>query len=53
MAGLILAEAGIATPFKRLGVTEYGSSGKPADLYASQGLDPDSIVKACKGLTEE
>ena len=53
MVGLILAEAGIATPFKRLGVTEYGSSGKPADLYASQGLDPDSIVKACKGLTEE
>ena len=50
MAGLILAEAGIATPFKRLGVTEYGSSGKPADLYASQGLDPDSIVEAFKGL---
>ena len=50
MAGMILAEAGIATPFKRLGVTAYGSSGKPADLYASEGLDPDGIVKAFKEL---
>jgi len=29
-----------------LGVTAYGASGKPADLYSMQGLDSDSIVKA-------
>jgi transketolase len=50
MAGMILAEEGIATPFRRLGVSRYGASGKPADLYADQGLDPDGIIKAMKEL---
>lgn len=46
----ILAEEGISTGFKRLGVTRYGSSGKPADLYAAQGLDSAGIVSAFQGL---
>ena len=46
----ILADAGLSCRFKRLGVTHYGSSGKPADLYAEQGLDAQGIVAAFKGL---
>ncbi len=42
----VLAEEKISTPFKRLGVTRYGSSGKPADLYAEQGLDGRGIAAA-------
>ncbi|MBU0966176.1 MAG: transketolase [Proteobacteria bacterium] len=46
----VLADAGLSCRFKRLGVTHYGSSGKPADLYAEQGLDAKGIVAAFKGL---
>lgn len=44
MAGVVLAEEGMSTTFRRLGVSRYGSSGKPADLYASQGLAPADIA---------
>lgn len=50
IAGAIIAEEGIAARFRRLGVTRYGSSGKPADLYADQGLDSASIVAAFKTI---
>lgn len=50
MVGTVIAEEGIVCKFKRLGVIRYGSSGKPADLYAEQGLDADGIVKAFKEL---
>ena len=50
MVGTVLAEEGISCTFKRLGVTRYGSSGKPADLYAEQGLDAAGIVKAFKEM---
>jgi transketolase len=53
IAGLVIAEEQIQTSFKRLGVTRYASSGKPADLYASQGLDPDSIAASFKELLEK
>jgi len=43
MVGTILAEAGKAITFQRSGVSQYGGSGKPGDLYASQGLDGKSI----------
>jgi len=46
----ILADEGLSCRFKRLGVNHYGSSGKPADLYAEQGLDSQGIVEAFKGL---
>ncbi len=44
MVGTILAEAGKGITFRRSGVSQYGGSGKPADLYASQGLDGKSIA---------
>ncbi len=50
MAAVVLAEEGIATPFRRLGVTRYGASGKPADLYASQGLTAAGIAAAVREL---
>jgi len=28
-----------------MGITRYGSSGKPDDLYKMQGLDVESLVK--------
>lgn len=50
IVGMVLAEEGIVTRFKRLGVTQYGSSGKPGDLYAEQGMDPVGIAAAFKRL---
>ena len=50
IVGMILAEEEIGVAFKRLGVTRYGSSGKPADLYAAQGLDGEGIAGEFKKL---
>ncbi len=46
----VLTEEMISTPFKRLGVTRYGTSGKPADLYAEQGLDAEGIYASFKEM---
>lgn len=46
----IIADNGLAVSFKRLGVTRYGASGKPADLYAAQNLDGAGIVKIFKEM---
>jgi len=46
----IIAEEMIQQKIKSLGVTRYGGSGTPKDLYADQGLDPESIVKGIKSL---
>ncbi len=51
MTAAVLADEGLNCRFKRLGVTHYGSSGKPSDLYAEQGLDAQGIVAAFKRLT--
>jgi len=50
MVGTILAEAGKAITFQRSGVSQYGGSGKPSDLYASQGLDGKSIAAKVQGM---
>ncbi|MCB2181505.1 MAG: transketolase [Desulfobulbaceae bacterium] len=50
IVGVLLADEGLSCTFKRLGVTGYGSSGKPADLYAAQGLDADGIAGAFKAM---
>ena len=42
----LLAEQGVGIRFRKLGVTRYGSSGKPDDLYRMQGLDVESLVQA-------
>jgi transketolase len=41
-----LAEQGLRIRFRKLGITEYGSSGKPEDLYHMQGLDVEGLVQA-------
>jgi transketolase len=45
-----LMERGVSTRLKRLGVRHYGSSGKPAELYAAQGLDALSIAQAAREM---
>jgi transketolase len=41
----VLAEKGLSIRFRKMGITQYGSSGKPDDLYKMQGLDVESLVK--------
>ncbi len=50
MVSRVLVSKGIACKMLNLGVSRYGSSGKPADLYKMQGLDPESIAKSVKAL---
>jgi transketolase len=45
-----LAEYGLGIRFRKLGIRQYGSSGKPDDLYKMQGLDVESLVQT---VTEE
>jgi transketolase len=45
-----LAEHGLSAKLRMLGVRSYGRSGVPDDLFAEQGLDPDSLVEAVKAL---
>jgi transketolase len=40
-----LAEQGLGIRFRKLGITKYGSSGKPDDLYRMQGLDVEGLVQ--------
>jgi transketolase len=40
-----LAEHGLSVRFRKMGITRYGSSGKPDDLYRMQRLDVDSLVQ--------
>ncbi len=46
----VLLDNGLAPKLKRLGVTQYGGSGAPADLYKQQGLDAESVAKTVLGL---
>lgn len=50
MVATVLAETGKGVTFKRSGVAHYGGSGKPSDLYASQGLDGKSIAAKVKAM---
>ncbi len=47
---LLLVDRRISVPCRRLGVHEYGGSGKPAELYARQGLDSESIARTMAEL---
>ncbi len=49
-AAAVFMDAGVTTKMKRLGVHQYGGSGKPAELYAQQGLDAVSIAKSVKDM---
>ena len=41
----VLAEHSLPIRFRKMGITQYGSSGKPDDLYRMQGLDVESLVQ--------
>jgi transketolase len=41
-----IAERGLRVRFRKLGIKQYGSSGKPDELYRLQGLDVESLVQA-------
>jgi transketolase len=49
-AAVALVDKGVSVPLRRLGVSHYASSGKPAELYAEQGLDAASIATAVREL---
>jgi transketolase len=41
----LIAGHGLGIRLRKLGITRYGSSGKPDELYRMQGLDVDSLVQ--------
>ena len=45
-----LALHGVSARLSCRGVSRYGSSGKPDDLYREQGLDAESLTRAMKEL---
>jgi transketolase len=51
MLGTMLFERGIQTRLTRIGVTRYGSSGKPAELYRLLGMDPESVAGRIRELS--
>ncbi len=50
IAGMIIAEAKVGCRLHCLGVRQYGTSGKPADLYKEQGLDSENIAGTFKDI---
>jgi transketolase len=50
MVATVLAEDSLSVRFQRAGVSQYGGSGKPSDLYASQGLDAKSIANTLTAM---
>jgi len=49
-AATLFADEGLAVRLRRHGVSRYGASGKPAELYRQQGLDAASLVAAVKEM---
>ena len=47
-----LADNSLSPRFRRLGVSRYGGSGKPSELFAQQGLDAESVAAQVKDLIE-
>lgn len=45
----VLAEEGISVKFRKLGVTRFGSSGKPAELYRDMGLTAEALLEIFAG----
>jgi len=52
LAALILEE-GLSCRFQRLGITRYGTSALPDELYRDQGLDVEAVVARMRHLLEE
>ncbi len=49
----VLTDEGTPCRLIRLGVKKYGLSGKPSDLYHSEGIDTEGIVKAVLNAKEK
>lgn len=45
-----LADAGLSVALRRMGVSRYGTSGVPDDLFAEQGLAPSDVASAARSL---
>jgi transketolase len=45
LIGNVLAEHGLSVNFRKMGIRQYASSGKPDDLYRMQSLDVESLVQ--------
>ncbi len=45
LIGSVIAEEGLSIRFRKMGITSYGASGKPDDLYRMQGLDVESLIQ--------
>jgi transketolase len=43
-------ESGLHTKLTKIGVSEYGSSGKPDELYKLLGMDSDSVATRIRTL---
>ncbi len=50
LVSMVMAARGISQKLKMLGVTRYGSSGNPVDLYKAQGLDAQSVSDTVQQL---
>lgn len=46
----VLGDEGISARLRRLGVHRYGTSGKPDDLFAEQGLSPEDLAREARAL---
>ena len=46
----VLGDEGVAARLRRLGVSRYGTSGAPDDLFAEQGLAPENLAQAAREL---
>ncbi|MCM8803733.1 MAG: transketolase [Candidatus Omnitrophica bacterium] len=47
---LYLSENDYNVKFLRFGIKNYGASGTPDELFKSQGLDPESVIRKIKNL---
>lgn len=45
LVGNVIAEHGLPTRFRKMGITRYGGSGRPEDLLRREGLDVESLVQ--------
>lgn len=50
LVAMALATRGISQRLQMLGVTQYGSSGDPADLYKAQGLDAGAVAAKIRAI---
>ncbi|MEW6413150.1 MAG: transketolase [Candidatus Zixiibacteriota bacterium] len=50
--GAAMFEAGLRTKLTKLGVSRYGASGKPSELYKMLGIDAGSIAARIETLLE-